>query len=79
MYGDKRCLYQAKKVTKIDHKTPKIANLCKFSFGCVIFVAKATRSRNLQSILFLNHETQGFLFMNDDKGCLYRSTKRPLN
>ena len=41
---------------------------------CVIFVAMATGRRNLQSILFLNDETQGFLFMNDDKGCLFHST-----
>ena len=45
----------------------------------MIFVAMATRRRNLQSILFLNHEIKGFLFMNDDKGSLYHSTKLPLN
>ena len=43
----------------------------------MIFVAMATRHMNLQSILFLSHETKGFLFMNDDKGCLYHSTKPP--
>ena len=53
------------------------STIMKFFFGCVIFVAMATRRRNLQSILFLNHETQGFPFMNDDKGCLYHSTKLP--
>ena len=31
----------------------------------MIFVAMATRRRNLQTILFLNHEAHGFLFMND--------------
>ena len=70
MYGDKRYLYQATKVAKNDLKTPQKAQFMQFYFGCVIFVAMATRRRNLQSILFLNHETQGFLFMNDDKGCL---------
>ena len=75
MNGDKRYLYQATKVAKIDLKRPKIAQLCIFFFGCVIFVAIATRRMNLQSIVFLNHDTQGFLFMNDDKGCLYQSTK----
>ena len=74
MYGDKIYLYQAKKVAKLISNT-RNSTLMQFFFSCVIFVAMATRRMNLQSILFLNHEIQEFLFMNDDKGCLYHSTK----
>ena len=35
----------------------------------------ATRHMLLQSVLFLNHENQGLLFMYDDKRYLYQSTK----
>ena len=41
----------------------------------VLFVAMTTRHMNLQSILYLNHEMQGLLFMYDDKRYFHRSTK----
>ena len=53
----------------------KIAKLCIFQNGYVIFVAMATRRLNLQSVLFLNHEIQELLFMYDDERYLYQSTK----
>ena len=66
------------KLLKIDLKTSKIAKLCNIFFNifrCVLFVAMATRHMILYSILFLNHEIQGLLFMYDDKRYLYQSTK----
>ena len=53
----------------------KIAKLCIFLNGYVIFVAMATRRLNFQSVLFLNHEIQELLFMYDDERYLYQSTK----
>ena len=63
------------KLLKIDLKTSKIAKLCNIFFRCVLFVAMATRHMILYSILFLNHEIQGLLFMYDDKRYPYQSTK----
>ena len=59
-YDDGRYLYQSTKIAKIELQTPKKAKVC-FLFGCVIFVAMATRRMNSQSVLFLNHERQELL------------------
>ena len=61
------------KSLKIDLKTSKIAKLCNCFFRCVLFIAMATRHMILQSILFLNHEIQGLLFMYDDNRYLCQS------
>ena len=63
------------KVLKNGLNVYKIAKLCIFLNGYVIFVAMATRRLNLQSVLFLNHEIQELLFMYDDERYLYQSTK----
>ena len=52
------------KILKIDLKTHKIAKLCVFFFGWLIFVAMATRRMNLRNVLFLNHEIQELLLSN---------------
>ena len=64
-----------KKLLKIDFKTSNIAKLCNFSSDVCYLLPWATRHLILQSILFLNHEIQGLLFMYDDKRYLYQSTK----
>ena len=46
-----------------------------FSLRCVLFVAMVTRYKNLQIVLFLNHEIQEYLFKYDDGRYLYQSTK----
>ena len=68
------------KLTKTDLKTPKIYSTIRhFFFSSVLIDAMATRHMCLQSSLFLNHEIQGLLFMNDDKRYLYQSTKVAIN
>ena len=59
-HDDGRYLYQSTKVAKIELKTPKVAKVC-FLFGCVIFVAMASRRLNSPSVLFLNPEIQELL------------------
>ena len=46
-----------------------------FLFGCMLIVAMATMSFNLQSVLLLSHNIQDVLFKNDDERYPYQSLK----
>ena len=74
-YDDKRYFHRSTKVDKNLSKNTQKSAIMDFFFSIVLFVAMQTRHMNLQSILFLNHEIQGLLFMYDHKRYLYQSTK----
>ena len=73
-YEDERFLYQSTKVAHNCSQNIQNSKIMQFFFRCVLFVAMTTRHMILQSILFLNYNIQGSLFMYDDKRYLYQST-----